>query len=87
MIFIVFQQDNKKARTLYVLAFMDFSELYQIVLWCSERDSNSHILWTLPPQDSVSTNSTIRAKLYLLRDVVILCFNFRWLCNILFYIT
>ena len=37
MIFIVFQQNNKKARTLYILAFMDFSELYQIIM-VPERD-------------------------------------------------
>ena len=32
-------------------------------IWCRRRDSNSHSLRPLPPQDSVSTNSTTTAFL------------------------
>ena len=37
-----------------------------LVKWCSGRDLNSHDLWSLPPQDSVSTNSTTRALIFML---------------------
>ena len=33
-------------------------------IWCRRRDSNSHDRGPLPPQDSVSTNSTTSAVLY-----------------------
>ena len=58
-----------------------------LVKWCSGRDLNSHDLWSLPPQDSVSTNSTTRALIFyanpiLLWDVAIFIF-FRWSCLLL----
>ena len=46
--------------------------------WCSERDLNSHGLRPLPPQDSVSTNSTTRAFilfLFLIAEYRYFCFQ------------
>ena len=36
------------------------------LMWCRQRDLNSHSLRPLPPQDSVSTNSTTRALIFML---------------------
>ena len=42
--------------------------------WCRRRDLNPHELSSLPPQDSVSTNSTTSANVFvsagLLRNIV-----------------
>ena len=49
-----------------------------LVKWCSGRDLNSHDLWSLPPQDSVSTNSTTRAFilfLFLIAEYRYFCFQ------------
>ena len=49
-----------------------------LVKWCSERDLNSHGLRPLPPQDSVSTNSTTRAFilfLFLIAEYHYFCFQ------------
>ena len=46
--------------------------------WCSGRDLNSHDLRSLPPQDSVSTNSTTRAFilfLFLIAEYHYFCFQ------------
>ena len=49
--------ENKKASNhLRLLAFLD--------VWCRRRESNSHGRSPLPPQDSVSTNSTTSANFY-----------------------
>src|SRR4051812_19928726 len=38
----------------------------EIKIWCAEKDSNLHALWALPPQGSVYTNFTIRARTLIL---------------------
>ena len=35
----------------------------QVRKWCRWPESNRHAFWALPPQDSVSTNSTTSARI------------------------
>ena len=58
---------NKKARTCAGLLFT----------WYRGGDSNPYSLWPLPPQGSVSTNSTTSAK-----RVLLLLWNLRHICRI-----
>src|SRR5690606_30946744 len=44
-----------------------------VLTWYRGGDSNPYSLWPLPPQGSVSTNSTTSAKLLLLKLRHIIC--------------
>ncbi len=48
-------QTRKNERLVTVQSYKPFNN------WCRRRDSNSHDRGPLPPQDSVSTNSTTSA--------------------------
>lgn len=52
---------TKNPQTFSGCGFLDFFVLPWMYNWCRRRDSNSYDRGSLPPQDSVSTNSTTSA--------------------------
>src|SRR3989339_647549 len=47
------------------------------ILWCPRPDLNRYSCWPLPPQDSVSTNSTTRAAKFYTDEGILFTYLFR----------